>query len=89
MIMDYVRCGRQVLKYKTSDVMLCDFAFFHKLTGEMKGGHLNDFDELRLKSSEIIYFHPTEWFDQVALYGQWIKYVERHRKGIAPQGAYF
>ena len=50
MIMDHVRCGHQVLKSKTSDVMLCDFEFFHKLKGEMKGGHLNDFDELRLKS---------------------------------------
>ena len=58
--------------------------FFHKLTGEMKGRHLNDFDELSLKSTEIIYLHPTEWFDQAALYRQWIEYVERHCKGIAP-----
>ena len=68
MIMNYVRCGHQVLKSKTSDLMLFYFPFFHKLKGEMKGGHLNDFDELRLKSTEIIYFHPTVWFDQVALY---------------------
>ena len=50
MIMDYVRCDHQVLKSKSSDVMLCDFAFFHKLEGEMKGGHLKDLDKLRLKS---------------------------------------
>ena len=59
------------------------------LKGEIKGGHLNDFDELRLKSILFIYFHPTVWFDQVALYRQWIEYVGRHHKGIAPQGAYF
>ena len=69
--------------------MLCDFAFFHELKGEIKVGHLNDFDELRLKSTEIFYFYPTVLFDQVALYRQWIEYVEQHLKGIAPQGAYF
>ena len=50
--------------------------------------HLNDLGELRLESTEIIYAYPTEWFDQVhvGLYRQWI---ERHRKCISTQCAYF
>ena len=62
----------------------CDFALFPKLKDELKGKHFNDLDELRSESTRILYSYPVEWFDQV--YRQWI---ERHRKCIASQCAYF
>ena len=45
----------EVFKSKTSDVMLFDFAFFPKLKGEMKGRHLNDFDELEINQNHLLY----------------------------------
>ena len=51
---------------------------------ELKGKHFNDLDELRSELTRILSSHPEELFDQV--YRQWI---ERHRKCIASQGAYF
>ena len=51
------------------------------LKSELKGKHFNDLDGLRSEKNH----YPKEWFDQVGQY-QWI---ERHRKCIAPQGAYF
>ena len=56
--------------------------------GEMKLRHLNDFGELRLESTEIIYAYPTEWFDRVHV-GQYRQWIERHRKCISTQCAYF
>ena len=66
------------------DLAPCDFALFLKLKDELKGKHFNDLDELGSESSRILNSYPVEWFDQV--YRQW---MERHRKCIASQGAYF
>ena len=87
-IMDDDRCGRPMLKSKTSDVTFCDFPSPTppKLKGEMKERHLNNLDELKSESTELIFSCPTERFDQEGLSREWI---ERHRKRIAPQGAYF
>ena len=66
------------------DLAPCDFALFPKLKDELKGKHFNDLDELRSESTRILYSYPVEWFDQV-----YRQRIERHRKCIASQGAYF
>ena len=55
MLMDDDRCGCPVLKSKTSDEPYVILHLFLELN-QMKGRHLNDLDELRLESTEIILF---------------------------------
>ena len=43
--------------------MRCDFIPY--LKDELKGKHFNDLDELRSKSTRILYSYPVEWFDKV------------------------
>ena len=71
-IIDVDRCGLPVSKSKTSGVKSCRMilALFPKLKEDLKGKHSNDLDELRSKSTRILYSYPVEWFDQVYL--QWI-----------------
>ena len=63
-LVSWVRCGTCLYRF---------FIFAPLLT--LKGKHFNDLDELRYKSTRILYSYPVEWFDQVSR--QWIK---RHHK---------
>ena len=57
--------GRFGCPPNSQDLLPCNFAFFPKSKAEWKGKHLNDLDELRLKSTNILCAYPLDWFDEV------------------------
>ena len=57
--------GRCACSPYSQDLVPCNFAFFPRLKAERKCKHLNDLDELRLESTNILYSYPLEWFDEV------------------------
>ena len=81
-IMDDGRCGCSVSKSKTSDIKLVK----HRLDVDRRITMHELFSDMDYRTVRWILDDELnmEWFDQV--YPQWI---ERHRKCIVSQGAYF
>ena len=80
--MDDDRCGRPVSKSKTSDIKMVK----HCLNADRRVTMHDFFSDMGYRRVHWILKDELnmKWFDQV--YRQWI---ERHRKCIALQGAYF